>query len=51
MRKVPVETRLDEETIDRIDRLIKKKVIDSRASFLRRAALEKLDRMDKPILS
>lgn len=51
MRKSKVETYLDEDTLIRIDSLINKKQFDNRASFIRRAVVDKLNELDKPILA
>ena len=42
-----VYTRLDDETLQRIDKLINAKKYDDRASFIRRATIEKLERETK----
>ncbi len=51
MQRKTVETRLDEDTIKRIDSLVSKKQFDNRASFIRRAVIDKLGELDKPILA
>lgn len=51
MVKCRVETGLDEDTIKRIDSLVNKKLFDNRASFIRRAVIDKLGELDKPILA
>ena len=43
----PIYTRLDDETLERIDKLIHEKKYDDRASFIRRAAIEKIERETK----
>ena len=43
-KKRTVYTRLDDDTLGRIDRLISAKKYDNRASFIRRATIEKLER-------
>jgi len=44
-------TRLDKETIDRMDALIKKRKFDSRSSFIRRAVVEYLDQFETKVLA
>ena len=51
MQRRTVETRLDEDTIKRIDSLVNKKQFDNRASFIRRAVIDKLSEIDSPILA
>ena len=51
MQRRTVETRLDDDTIKRIDSLVNKKKFDNRASFIRRAVLDKLGELDSPILA
>lgn len=51
MTKKTVYTRLDDETIDRIDYLIDKKKFDSRSSLIRRATVDFLDRTEEKILA
>ena len=43
----PVYTRLDDDTLERLDKLISAKKYDDRASFIRRATIEKLERETK----
>lgn len=49
--KFNIYTRLDEETVHRIDALIKKKKFDNRSSFVRRAVIEYLDQFETKVLA
>jgi len=40
-------TRFDDDNLDRIDKLVDEDKYDSRSSFVRRAAIEKLERETK----
>lgn len=51
MAKKQVYTRLEEDTLQRIDTLISKKQFDNRASFLRYAANDTLRRLEQRILA
>jgi len=50
-KKYVVYTRLDKETLDRIDHLIEKKEIDDRSSFIRRATIKYLNELDTKVLA
>ena len=45
----PVQVRLSDEIIAKIDKLVETQKYDSRASFVRRAIIDKLEFIDKPI--
>ncbi|MBU0959254.1 MAG: ribbon-helix-helix domain-containing protein [Nanoarchaeota archaeon] len=51
MTKKVVYTRLDDDTIKRIDKLIEMKKFDSYSSFIRRATNEYLDSFEQKILA
>lgn len=50
-RKIVVYTRIDEEDVKKIDDLIDKKIFDDRASFIRRAVIDKLAALEPKILA
>ena len=49
-KKYNIVTRLDNETIRKIDNLINENKYDSRSSFIRRAVLEYLDKLEQGII-
>lgn len=50
-KKIIIYTRLDKDTVSRIDFLVDNKKFDNRSSFIRRAVVEYLNELEPEVLS
>lgn len=51
MQKIVIHTRIDQDDVDKIDLLIKKKEFDDRSSFVRKAVIKYLKELEPKILA